>query len=81
MHKVKLNIILGIVTALLLAFALYLRYMPKKYTVENFVGKTETDVIKWAEEHSIPSNKIVLNYTYSDQKEENIIISQNLQEG
>lgn len=74
----RLNIILGIIAAVLLAAALMQRFALRQYTVEDFKGRSYNDVLRWMEQNSVPENNVVFNYTYSETIPENTVIAQNI---
>ena len=79
---VNKGIIAGVIVGALLIGALcyYLFLMPK-ITMENFVGRTTSEFSAWARQNEIETVGVVMNQQYSNDYEEGIILSQNIEAG
>lgn len=76
------KIIIGAIAALIVVLVgVYFIFLAPKISMPNFVGKPSTDVASWAKTNDISNTNIIMNKEFSMEFEENVIISQTIQEG
>lgn len=78
--KRSINIIFTALAILLVAFIISQKLKVSSYTISDFVGKTEEDVLTWADQNDVPSSSFVFANAYSSE-DKGIIISQSLKAG
>jgi len=73
--------LLALAAAAAAALIICLNLMAPKYTIETLTGKTEAEINAWAESISLPSERLLYTYIYSDTTEEGKAISQSVNAG
>ena len=82
--KKPLNIgllVIALVALAALAVGAYFLFFAPRITMENFVGKRVSDFSAWARQYEIESTGVVLTRVYSNEYNEEIIISQSVKPG
>ena len=79
--KILLGVAIGLGTATVGTAAYYFSSAPEtaKITVPSFVGKTKSDVESWMTENSVSSDQCTFDYTYDEEKDQDVVLSQSIE--
>ena len=77
----KVWIVVGVVLIAAIGFAIYWFFFAPKIEVPNFVGQNISNVTTWLSQNDIERSKVALQEEYSMEYDEEIVISQSVNEG
>lgn len=79
--KILLGVAIGLGTATVGTAAYYFSSAPEtaKITVPSFIGKTKSDVESWMTENSVSSDQCTFDYTYDEEKDQDVVLSQSIE--
>lgn len=77
----KLALIITIVVILVLGILAYFLFLAPKIEMPNFVEQSKSDVASWVKQQGIETQGIVFKNEYSFDYDEDIVISQSIEEG